>query len=745
MSDTALSVGFVAPDDEEYLSLKAEYAFNDQALRKQFLDSGVAITRDSQMLAKQHNLILFRELCDRSVTLPGLLFSFSPGNFDIQRLSQSLKMVVAWTSGAADYDLGSELSQLYAGVPWIVDYFVTCTFPGAFGHFLSHEYLTYGLNFIKSHINDALAPRLVGTFLLHCFLFRDRLLQNFVERISERRLDMTACFLRAFAQSISYFSDSHIQAVKHLRAVSDALAVEAVFTYFLVPVVKQWSFSPMLQLTNAIQVRRRRALLYKSMTYHQRLLSEIERLKSDSAGSLSILSLFDGEVGTDYPAITKIVIYGGLIFPRSIVDICLIQQLGELVKRLTQSRLRPRRVEVNVATAIQDAFALHTTIRHVLPATVEEPTRTETSPHLTRRKLEEHRELHNFLFSLSGGLRRFDIILSAQRNVNRLCHRAFAHRLFLGENGTVQPAQFARFQRSSYAIAYFDQFMNPALQDFIRSNSERPGVTTGILDGRIVVNITEGKSPAVAIVNAALDHATFWKGEFNKRSREGQPMCLVPEEDYIYCEFFTNEVDAIAFELVMQQLSAWPYAISPARSGTPAELRAALVQVLGPPLLTHSFEEAMAHELVKFIVGVHAPLKFLVASAEAAGDAALEKGEWRFALGDWAVLFLEVERIMWPILASETIAFEMSIDTTWLKRFLSALFEGKEPIHFRGWLRQVLMAIAYLDGTNPVITELDTIGNPINAEVLQRFDRLREWFGFPAEILQRQARVASAK
>jgi uncharacterized metal-binding protein len=54
------------------------------------------------------------------------------------------------------------------------------------------------------------------------------------------------------------------------------------------------------------------------------------------------------------------------------------------------------------------------------------------------------------------------------------------------------------------------------------------------------------------------------------------------------------------------------------------------------------------------------------------------------------------------------------------------------------------MAVAYLDGSNPLMPDLDLIGNPITKDVLARFDRLRAWLWFPPQILERPQRRPSA-
>jgi hypothetical protein len=180
-SKSSLSFG---PQDEErdYRSLRSEYGFNPDALRQQFLDVAADIVMEIQSNATQQNLVRFRSIVPPDLTImePLFLCEFSQVS---TRDNYQLSQILLWPPTAASYSLTAEIAKVY-DTPWIVQYFIISTFPAFFGHFFTDEYLFAGFNFIQSHIGDDLAGQLVGTFLFHAVLFRDRLFQAFWDRLS---------------------------------------------------------------------------------------------------------------------------------------------------------------------------------------------------------------------------------------------------------------------------------------------------------------------------------------------------------------------------------------------------------------------------------------------------------------------------------------------------------------------------------------------------------------------------------
>jgi hypothetical protein len=145
----------------------------------------------------------------------------------------------------------------------------------------------------------------------------------------------------------------------------------------------------------------------EQVSYDDILVLEIQKMAQDPARAAQVLDLFVLDAGMEMPKLSSIILYGGIKFPLSIIDFMLLQQLYELLKVLTGSPLRPREIKGSVETVVVDAFRLRTRCVHYIPSTVTEPVPTENSPHLTRKKLQEHKAVHDFLFGLAGGLKQF--------------------------------------------------------------------------------------------------------------------------------------------------------------------------------------------------------------------------------------------------------------------------------------------------------------------------------------------------
>lgn len=316
--------------DPDLQELKNTYSFNESLLKNCFTDEGQNVFQKYQLLAKIHNILIFRKKYETKFKFPQILFTFNNkveegstinksiiGYFcSLSKLNQSEIHGISSKIGSSlepSIDLQNfsninnnisnqnpndlnrfDITDLLIGVflitqseinnnntdkneetcfnlkdkyNWIIDYFVYSTFPSLFGHFCSIEYLREGLSFISLLINDNIAPRLVGSFLHHSFLFKDRILIQFFCMISKRidcknesnsyllnddsdlfSLDsIESMFFEAFSSCMSYFSIYHFKAIDLLRKVrGDDVAIEAIWDYFLLDeFVDNWEYSPL--------------------------------------------------------------------------------------------------------------------------------------------------------------------------------------------------------------------------------------------------------------------------------------------------------------------------------------------------------------------------------------------------------------------------------------------------------------------------------------------------------------------
>jgi hypothetical protein len=463
--------------------------------------------------------------------------------------------------------------------------------------------------------------------------------------------------------------------------------------------------------------------------YSTFLIDALVRVRENPDRAASFLDLFVPNVSIDTPKISGVILYGGVKFPLTIVDVTLIQQLYELLKSLTPNPPRARGIRGNVETAHLDAFKFRAHFCHYLAATVSEPTGTETSPHLTRLKLQEHKAMHDFLYGIAGGLNYFDTVTATQRSINQLSYRSLGRFLFLADDCMRQPAQFASFQRGRYSMQLFGQFAVGVFRDYVQRQT--PGDFNEFHERKLIARINAaiagGTPPALAIVNRTLDYVNEWKERYNADNPTAQQgTCQLMKDDLPFCTFFSEAVDQLTFAFVMNGLSHCPTPIvakSPSALA-PVELlrrNLALISVSNP--FSCPDEEAFRDESIEDALELRPEVKFLLKQAEESARVVFEAEDHAFGIGDWIVFFIELEALIRPLLQAE--------DGQWLLTLMSAMFDGKDPIHLRGWLFQARMVVTCLKAVkSSMFDDLDAIGHPLTAGIIDAFENLRKWFGF---------------
>jgi hypothetical protein len=190
----------------------------------------------------------------------------------------------------------------------------------------------------------------------------------------------------------------------------------------------------------------------------------------------------------------------------------------------------------------------------------------------------------------------------------------------------------------------------------------------------------------------------------------------------------------------MNKLSSCPYSIAGRPRDSPAEAREALAATLSQasvstPLFAHTLDQVARDPDIAIVLETSAELRFLLMRAEDAARAAFDAGDNRFGIGDWVVFFLEIETRLGRVAQSPVAASAVNVDPLWVRKLMAALFACQEPVFLRGWLLQALMVVRLLgESTTPLLDDLETIGNPINAEIVAAFANLGRWFGFRPEL-----------
>jgi hypothetical protein len=713
--------------DRHYLELKALYSFNDQALKNQFLSVSNQINLDNVILAKQHDLLVFRELCfDLHIRCPSELFSFDSSVIS-QMGSHPLRYVNDLPPGRVSYDLRTEISNVYPGVPWIVDYFILNTFPAIFGHFTSEEYLISGCRFVEAHIRDDLAPQLVGSYLLHCFNFRDRFHDAFFDAVRDSETitfnGLVQRFLDSFRFCVPYFAKSHLQAVSALRRESEPKAFSGVFDHFLIPTIKVWYFSPLFRCTELITQRA------KSGTCEYVFL---EKLREKAPGfSAQLLDAFQVPAAMPVPRIGSILFYGGVKFSLSVVDGFLLQHLGSLV---TGARSATRG---SVETAIEDAFRLRTRYSHFPETDVSVPTPTDGGKEMTLQRLEDHKRLHDFLFTHAGGLQQFHVAIESMRKVIGLQYRSYARRLFEIEG--CQPTEFASGQRRLYCLRVFSSYVRNPLRDYMTSRMQGDFEE---FHGRALQSRLEeailGKRPiADSVLQGTADYVNEWKQRFSKDFPQSNHGLSNPNKDtdYSQCQYFLEAVDAVTFSLLLEKLSSLRLPVIPkkALSDRGDFFNDFVVRNSDcPELLTVPVQSIEEDPEIQDVLQTGSDIRFLLLVTENILIGRFERGD-EFGTGELLLMFLEIES--WLRFRLESEMFKR--DEIGKRNILAAFYHPDRPTYTRGYLIHLLLIMQMLgEDQMREIPNLRLIGNPIGDGIIAAFENMRRWYGLSTRLVR---------
>jgi hypothetical protein len=509
----------------------------------------------------------------------------------------------------------------------------------------------------------------------------------------------------------------------------------------LIPTVELWAFGPFFRTTNLIQRKSGRATSYQSIRYQFVLLDELIRLRDDAIRARGVLDLFVDEIGMEMPMLSAMILYGGVRFPVTVVDLVIIEHMYELLRVMNGSATKVREVCSCYETAHLDAFRIRTNFSHYLHTTVTEPVACETSPHLTQKRLEEHKAMHDFLFGIAGTLKQFDALLIAQKHINQLSYRSLAHHIFIAGGCVTQPAKFASFQHLVFAVQLFNQFPATPFREYIGSHT--PGDFFDFhgreLLKRVQAAIAAGETVTAALLGASLTYVNEWKVRFNADNPTApQNLCQAMKEDAAFCQYFVDAIDQLTFSFVMNQLSGCPTPIIgnfPNPRTHPVEaLTANLAHASAfTPFIVHSLEDAEGDADVAVILEGSPLIGFVLERADAAAHAAFDAGDHAFGIGDWIVFFIELERLMRPVLTGQVASHAILAEPDWGRKLLCAFLKGREPIYLRGWLSQALMVVRLLRAFKVPI--LDRIGHPINEAILAAFANLAKWFGFKPDLI----------
>ena len=696
-------------EDPEFQKLLSEYSFSDGRLQVHYLGTSSDVTSENIMLGKLCALALFRRffIVQRMETPFELLIFSSKTMSTIE--TYTMKEFLHWTSEAFTDSIQKEIEAVFPDVPWMTKYFTACAFPALFGHFVAREYVKAGCMFIRSCIRDDLAPRLLGCYLAHCFVFRDRLMDTFMQMYFSDKKDGDD--LEILVQSVEfcacYLSRDHVDIVREMREVSEAQACEAVCRYFLAKAVKLWAYDGMMKISG-----------YEKYE----LVDRVKRLKAEDEAVRRIFDAFNADVVTECPEVRNLVYYGGVNFAISEVDLVLLHMLVNCRKRAEGKKIIAQ-ARGNPATAAQDIFTIRQKFS-VYPENSDKlPAPTETSQGVTKKKLLEMRERHKALFRYSGDLKQFLLAIDAQKRTLPLVNARLAEALEQVGN----PCDFVFDHYVSYALTTFMHCLPSSVRLFMQKEVKgNPDMVHGNqLRARILDEIRENDDPVSAVLTATGLYMDKWKLAFNDSAAQpvdARKTNLKKANELRCCEFYMRELSDVGYALMLRTLSH-------AKSEFLVDCQDELLKKLENLVNANSLE--------KNISDVHS-IDFetngefgsdVISMLNAMNDRAkqiFESNPANTSEGDWISGFLELEALLKTPM---DVSF-VYVDPPMKVRMLLSLILGNS-LFIRGMLLKCALDVRQLAESEHVALEkLRLIQNPFKLDVYPRFMNLLQWFGF---------------
>jgi hypothetical protein len=729
--------------------LEAQYSFSHAQLKSEFLSVGQKINLDFVMGGKQHDLILFREFCiGKYVVPPRQVFSYDATSTSGPTEMNAFRTLLDWETHAATEKLEVIIKSTYTSCTWIVDYFVISTFPAMFGQFASEEYLLAGAKFLVTYMRDDLIPQLVGCYLLHCFLFRDRFAEAFFQRVaagnSTERDALLLSLVESFEACVSYFSPQHMLVVNLLRKLDARLAISAVVRHFLVPCVYLWTFAPYWSSTDVVAVRRSS----KSRTQFDFVLQNaVSEMVTNSALCTRLLDAFQSSACTEMPRIGQIIFQKGVRFALTRVDTFLMQNVVA-ANRAQEKSLPFAPTLADSSTVLQDAFIIRRNFIHFPQSgqfKLPDPPVAFVTGEMTPDVLKFNKTYHNALFSLAGGLKQFHTRIEAIQNILRCACRLYVYRILPSQQrgqarSLMHPVYFAQEQRVEYALCVFRTFIRRQILPFIEKRIQ-PGKCDEVFReelGNRIQNLLNDPSASIThcIMQATVDYANVWRAEYNKAQRqEIGPYSANRDTEYPQCEYVVNSINLIVLAQLLLRLSQqeFPFRIPipPPKQASPGDRFEVLQRIVSeaegsysanftPGLWRRARDTRKKNRSVidQSIVDI----KFLVQTAERTFKEQFEKGEEKLDVGERILLFLGIERWLTPV-------FNVDHGQDRQRAIIGQLCDEQEAWFFRAFLIQALDVIELCaEGNLDGLSDLNRIRNPVTPDIVLSIKRLAHNF-----------------
>jgi hypothetical protein len=391
---------------------------------------------------------------------------------------------------------------------------------------------------------------------------------------------------------------------------------------------------------------------------------------------------------------------------------------------LAQRLLQPRTAAADPGKALGDAFRLRTRTRAFVVSDLKFPEAKETGDQLTLKRLQECREMHNFLHGIAGGLKLFYLVGQAARSLLPLHCQALAARRLRDEPGlTIE--EFTIRQEVSFAVRQFHVYTRrPMLDHLARTVGDVAAHVEAELARRLRANRPGDRAELVFLV--AAEFVNEWKA----RNGDQRPIIAPsPENEVPLARSFLELAHELADAFVRQRLSRMNWGI-PVIGIPPDEQEEQRAETVADFLKFNFGEPVSAVDTVgvvgaRQIIAQATPATVLLGCAEATLREKFRTGEDAFGFGGILDLLMEIHRALMPLLESDSFR-----DDVVEQRALLARIAGQD-MRFVTWniLRAIAMVEGAMAGTLQELPGIESYGKEIIDKLRQPLESLRLWFG----------------
>ncbi|KAH0786272.1 hypothetical protein GPJ56_009949 [Histomonas meleagridis] len=634
-----------------------------------------------------------------------------------------------------DQRLSDVLQAAYPNTSLATTYFVYSTFPSIYGHFCCAEYSEQALNFLLRHINDPLAPKLIGTFLMHSYVFQDRFIHLFFHSIDPQQFstnisDIKYTFLDTLRKCVSCLTQQQITIANEIIHSDRIRAKEAIFDEFLYPFVKLWNNHPLYSTTNTIiQLSSpENPNDFKSIKITNLIINMLNDIVSNDLCH-EVFNIFNTRIYSVLPEIQQIIFYGGLDFQFSVADITIATKLYQSVRKKMDNP------NATNTTFIEDAFHLKSFNIAIIPKS-RPPEPTETSKEFTLKKFQDNKRAHEFLIEHSHGLKEIEIMLTSLQHILQLVCDNYSISQMLSFEDTY-PIKFLKTQVEYLSLNLLDIFVKPSklLFDYVERQTSVgfPNNQLTAISSNIEELLESGKQLHETIVYAAINIQNKWANMFNNdKTNKVKVMLSVAKNNSFMpkMEFYTNIFKDITFSLLLADISKIAIPFQGITSKNRVDFLLSLVDACSTvtPYVLSANNIDINDPIISIRIPMLKDIGNILILAENGFKALFEKNLEMFFIGEKIRLFLEIERRIGP--EFKNVKDNSNNNLAYYQKIISPLLQYNEPLYFRATLIQTLCVIKelYTDKFQR-IPNLNTIKNPISEEIFEKFENLRKWFG----------------